>query len=682
MKIVAIIQARMGSSRFPEKTLKDLNGLPVLDWVVRAGREISGVAKVIVATSKDPADDMISQHCKNNQIDCYRGDLNDVLSRYYHAALEQKADVVIRLTADCPFLDPKICSTILRLFQTLKVDYASNTLVPSWPDGLDCEIFTFKALEKSYKEATLKSHREHVTQYIHHNRTMFKVHNLNCPLPDIHGERWTLDYVEDYQFLKSVAQLLPTDTPPSYLSILDILDKNPKLKELNTNIIRNDGLIKSKKEDAANPIAKEFKKSKELLERAEKTIPLGSQTFSKSKTQYPVGYGPLYVTHGLGSHIWDVDGNEYVDMVNALLPNVLGYADPDVDFAIRNQLNSGISLSLATNLEVELAEKLVSLIPCAESVRFGKNGTDATSGCIRVARAHTGRDRVIVCGYHGWQDWYIGSTTRNKGVPEGTQSLTHSVPYNNLQAVEDLLKKYPNEFACLIMEPMNFIEPEKNYLSDLKKLLHKYDTLLVFDEVITGFRYALGGAQEYFDVVPDLASFGKSMGNGMPISAVVGRKDIMKQMEEIFFSSTFGGETLSLAASLAVIKKMEKLSVIEKLWSTGKKITEGVNNLIQKYELTSVIELKGKDPWRLLSLQAYKDEPVEVIKTLLLYELHKNGVLTLGSHNICFAHSAADIDAVVNSYDKAFLKLREELSKGKIIERLEPPVIKPLFKVR
>ncbi len=681
-KTVAVIQARMGSSRFPEKTLKPLGGRPVIDWVVRAARETRGVDQVVVATSNEPADRALVEYCKKNNIDCYAGDLNDVLKRVYQAALEYKADLVMRLTADCPFLDSNVCGMLVLQLKKMKVDYLSNAVNGSWPDGLDCEVMTFKALERAQIKAKLKTHREHVTQYILHHRHEFKVEEFACPVPGLGQERWTLDHAEDLAFLEGIAQHLNSDKAPSFLQVLEVLEARPEIRKLQTPRLRNEGLEKTKREDAAQNCEREFRVSKEFLERAEKSIPLGSQTFSKSRTQYPVGFAPLFATHGLGGRIWDIDGNEYVDLVNGLLPNVLGYCDPDVNAAIRSQLDKGITLSLATELETELAEMLIDIIPCAEQVRFGKNGSDATTGCIRLARAFTGSERVMVCGYHGWQDWYIGSTTRNKGVPKAVQELTHTVPYNNLQAIEELLKKHPGEFACMILEPTNFVEPEKDYFVRLKDLLHRHGALLIFDEIITGFRFAMGGAQEYFGVSPDLASFGKSMGNGMPISAIVGRRDVMKLMEEVFFSGTFGGETLSLAASIAVIKKMKERDVIKTLWQTGGRIATEVNKLIAKYELAEVIDFKGKDPWRLIGLKAYKNESVEAIKTLLLYELHKKGVLVIGTHNVCWAHSEADIEWIVNGYNSALSRLKDELTKGNIETRLEPPVVRPLFRVR
>lgn len=682
MKTVAIIQARIGSTRLPGKTLMSLGGLEVLGWVIRAAKAIVGVDQVVVATSTSPEDKAIIDYCKSHQIDSYAGDLENVLSRMYHAAKEYKADTVIRLTADCPFLDPDIVGTLLVQFKKSGADYCSNTMVPTWPDGLDAEIFKFSALHTAHESATLKFQKEHVTPFIYHNRQQFKTYNYVCPIPNLQNERWTLDQKEDFDFLNPIALKLKNNRPPRYLEILEILEKQSELKRPAHNIQRNEGYAKSIKEIEMDFPKRTFKKSTELLQRAEKVIPLGSQTFSKSRTQFPPGFAPLYVTHGLGSHIWDVDGNEYVDMINALMPSVLGYCDQDVDSAIRDQLNHGITLSLATDLEVKLAEKLVEIIPCAESVRFGKNGSDATTACIRLARAFTGRSRVMACGYHGWQDWYIGSTTRNKGIPKAVQDLTTVVPYNDLEVVERIIKQYPGEFACLIMEPMNLIEPKSGYLADLKALLHKHNILLIFDEVITGFRYSIGGAQEYFNVTPDLASFGKSLGNGMPIAAVTGRADIMKEMEETFISTTFGGETLSLAASLAVIEKMQREPVIEHLWKMGATLTTSVEGLLEKYSLNSFIQLKGKDPWKLFVVQAFKENTAEALKTFFICESLQRGVLTLGSHNMCYAHSIADLTKVISSYDQVFKKLRQEIDLGNVETRMEYPAIKPLFKVR
>jgi len=410
-------------------------------------------------------------------------------------------------------------------------------------------------------------------------------------------------------------------------------------------------------------------------------IPLGSQTFSKSRVQYPPE-APLFLAGGSGGQAWDIDGNRYVDLVCGLMALVLGYRDPDVDEAIRRQLAHGISFSLATRLETELAERLVDIIPCAEMVRFGKNGSDATSAAIRLARAFTGRDHVAVCGYHGWQDWYIGATSRNKGVPASVSALTHTFPYNDLDALERLLASQPSGFAAVIMEPVNVTMPAPGYLEGVRKAAHKHGALLVFDEIIGGFRYALGGAQEYFGVTPDLAAFGKAMGNGMPISAVVGRADVMREMEEIFFSGTFGGEALSLAAAIATIDKIRRENVVEALWRIGNEVSAIAEKRIAAHGLSDVVSLGGLAPWRILSFNDHPGGSRHAIKTTFVREMLQAGVLIIASHNLSYAHGLAEVAQIDAAYDRSLAVVAEEIRRGDLDRRMGNSIVRPIFSVR
>ena len=333
-------------------------------------------------------------------------------------------------------------------------------------------------------------------------------------------------------------------------------------------------------------------------------------------------------------------------------------------------------------METELAERLVRHIPCAEMVRFGKNGTDATSAAVRLARAATKRDQLMVLGYHGWQDWYIGATTRNLGVPAAVSALSHLAAYGDLEAIEALFKKHPGEFAAVMLEPMNTAEPPPGYLQELKELVHRHGALLIYDEIITGFRWSIGGAQARYSVTPDLACFGKAMGNGMPISAVVGRADIMRLMEDIFYSGTFGGETLSLAAAIATIDKIEREKVTERLWSTGASLKMQALARIAKAGLSETVGLVGAAPWSILTFNDHINASKEAIKTLFLREMIAAGVLINASHNVCFAHRAADIDRVLAAYDHALAVLRGALECGDVERRLGNQVIRPVFSVR
>jgi glutamate-1-semialdehyde 2,1-aminomutase/spore coat polysaccharide biosynthesis protein SpsF len=681
MKTVAIIQARMGSTRLPGKALMMLAGMPVLAWVVRAAQSSRGVDDVWVATSTSKGDDEIVAWCEKNAIPVHRGSEDDVLERFAGAARASGAEVVVRLTADCPFLDPMIVAQTIRLRAVTDADYASNVDPPTWPDGLDCEVVTAKALLTAVKEAKRPTDREHVTPFVRNNRARFASECLVAPIPGLASERWTLDTREDFEFISKVAERLPGNAAPSHLDVLLVLDREPKLREINRGIVRNAGWDKS---IAVEPIMldRSFEQSQRYLERAEQVIPVGTQTFSKSRLQFPPGASPLFVSHGDGGRVYDVDGNEYVDLVSALMPNVLGYRDPDVDRAIREQLTRGISFSLPTMLETELAERLTKHIPCAEMVRFGKNGTDATSAAIRLARAATKRDRLMMLGYHGWQDWFIGATTRNLGVPAAVSALSHLAPFGDLAAAEALFKKYPDQFAAIILEPAGATEPPAGYLQALKDLAHLNGALLVFDEVVTGFRWSLGGAQKHYGVTPDLAAFGKAMGNGMPIAAVVGCADVMRLMEDIFYSGTFGGEALSLAASIATIDKIERERVTERLWQVGGRLADAARKKIADAGLDGVIGLVGCAPWSILT---YKDHPngsKEAIKTLFLREMIAAGVLINASHNVCFAHSPTDIGRVLGAYDHALDVVKQSLARGDINQRLGNQVIKPIFSVR
>lgn len=429
-------------------------------------------------------------------------------------------------------------------------------------------------------------------------------------------------------------------------------------------------------------IRSRYTKSNELLERALKRIPIGSQTFSKSYLQYPRGAAPMFLERGQGSQVWDVDGNQYVDFVNGLLPVILGYCDPDVDAAVQSQLKKGVSFTLPTSLEIELAELLAELIPCAEQTRFFKNGSDATSAAIRVARASTGRDRIAVCGYHGWQDWYIGSTLRNKGVPEATRQLTHTFTYNDKFSLNNLLNDYPGEFAAVIMEPMNVAEPADDFLNSCKNLAHSHGALFVFDEIISGFRFDIGGAQTLFGVTPDLASFGKSMANGYPVSALVGKAEYMKEMEEVFLSGTFGGEAVSLAAAIATIKKMQREPVHEHLKNQGAKVKANLANLISKHGLGHCLSESGHQTWSFLNVKDTPEASLWEIKTLYLQEVLALGVLTLGSHNMSYAHTDEDIAKLAGAQDFALGRIREALDSGDLKSFLAGPALVPLFRVR
>ena len=421
-------------------------------------------------------------------------------------------------------------------------------------------------------------------------------------------------------------------------------------------------------------------KSKEYLKRAKRVIPGCSQTFSKGPSQFVQGVSPVFLEKGKGSHVWDIDGNEFIDYMMALGSVILGYNYPKVTNAVRKVLNYGSAFTLPHRLEVELTEFICELIPCAEMVRFGKNGSDATSGAVRLARAYIGRDKIACCGYHGWQDWYIATTDRNKGIPEDIKKLTLTFEYNKIETLEKIFVENKNQIACVIMEPVGVVEPKENFLKKVEDLTHKNGSLLIFDEIATGFRFAIGGAQEYFKITPDLACFGKAMANGFPISAIVGKEEIMKLFEEVFYSFTFGGEIVSIAAAFATIKELKNKNVIPYIWKQGHKIKQVYNNFVREYGLEQYTQCIGFPPRHSIFFKNRDGKEDLILKSLFQQECIKRGILFVGAHVVCFKHSDNDINYTLKVYRTALEILKEAIAQNRVRDYLEGEPLKPVFR--
>ena len=424
-----------------------------------------------------------------------------------------------------------------------------------------------------------------------------------------------------------------------------------------------------------------YLESTRMLGQVESRIPLASQTFSKSRTQYPPRISPLFVTHSLGCSTWDIDGNEYVDLVSSLAAVTLGYGDPEVNKAVSEQLALGVTLSLPSLLEFEVAELIGELVPSAEKVRFAKTGSDATAGAIRLARAFTNREHVLLGGYHGWQDWYIGSTSMHLGVPESVQKLSHPFVLNDIDAFEKLLTQFKGNIAAVILEPISYFSPTQDFLNYLRERTLELGIILIFDETVTGFRVAPGGAQELLSIKPDLTTFGKGIANGFPLSVLCGRADIMDLMDRIFFSGTFGGELLSLAAAKVVLKKIRDESVTQTLASIGERLNIAVNKVLHDLNFQG-LTLSGHPSWQFLVWNEKDFKDLSKAKTLFMQEMFFEGVLILGSHNLTLAHNENAINTVASAYQKALTRVQQVESDQNYSDNLLVEPLKPLFKVR
>jgi glutamate-1-semialdehyde 2,1-aminomutase/spore coat polysaccharide biosynthesis protein SpsF len=684
MRTVAVIQARMGSSRLPGKVLADICGVPMLGHIVRRVQDATAVDDVVVATSASVLDDPIAKYCSHREITCYRGSEEDVLDRYYRAAEQAAAEIVVRITGDCPLIDPEIIDRVVRIAQNSDCDYAANVIRYTYPDGLDVEAFSFAALQRSWVEATKPSQREHVTSFLRHEAGFRRCNVEHTTDFSRRNYRWSVDTAADLEFVRAVYRCFAPGMHFRLRDIVDLLEREPGLAAMQPNQPTNEGYYRSLLNEAPSGAAPKLalQKSQEWLKRAQEVIPGCAQTFSKSFTQYVAGASPVFLQRGKGCRVWDVDGNEYIDYVQGLLPNILGYANEEVNAAHAAQAAEGHSFSLPHPLEVELAERLCAIIPCAEMVRFGKNGSDVTAGAVRVARAFTGRDRIACCGYHGWQDWFIGSTTRNAGVPEAVCQLTHPFPYNDLNALAALLNRYAGEFAAVIMEPLNFTPPQRGYLEGVKELARKHGAVLIFDEICSGFHFGLGGAQKKFGVTPDLACFGKAMGNGYPIACLVGQSEIMRTCEDVFFSFTLGGEVASMAAAMKVLDLLEHTDALARIEAIGGRLQDGLNLFARECGIQARLQCLGYPNWSVIKFRDANGADSLLERSLFQQEAVKRGVLLLVTHNVTAAHDQASIDKTLAAYAAVVKTVAGWLSEPDPSKFLEGAMIQSIFRVR
>ena len=420
-----------------------------------------------------------------------------------------------------------------------------------------------------------------------------------------------------------------------------------------------------------------YPNSDALYARAVQIMHPVTQTLAKGPGQYTKGASPKYVKRAKGSHIWDVDGNEYLDYQMGIGPISLGYAYERVDNAIRAQLEDGITFSMMHELEVQLAELIHEIIPNAESIRISKTGADVCSAAVRVARAFTGRAQVLCCGYHGWHDWYIGTTSRAAGIPQEIRDLTETFEYNNLESFKELLTA---DVACVILEPFIFDAPKDGFLHEVARLCKENGTLLIFDEMWTGFRIAVGGAQEFFGITPDLAVYSKAFANGMPIALLTGRKDVMQLFEqEVFFFTTFGGEALSMAAAMATIAEMREQNVPARLAEQGQKILDGYNQLAADLGLSQYTKCYGYPCRSIVTFDPSAGNPLEV-KAFVQQELFKRGIMWSGFHNMCFSHSDEDIARTLAAYGEVLALLKSAIETGDVAHRLEGEPVEAVFR--
>ena len=664
MKTVAIIQARMQSTRLPNKVMLPAVGRPLLELLLHRLSESKLIDTIVVATG-DRKENLVIMDCvRNLGFACEQGSEEDVLDRYYQVAKKYRANPVVRITADCPLIDPEIVDQVITLFRDSGVDYcATNT---TFADGLDVEVFSFQALETAWQNGQTKPDREHVSPYIR-NSGLFTTKFLDCPI-DLPHCRWTVDEPEDYQVVKQVFEHFAPNLDFSWQEIWQLQQQHPEIFIHNQHIPSNEGAILSK--------------GQKLWKRAKRVIPGGSMLLSKRAEMFLPQRWPAYFSQAKGCRVWDLEGQEYIDMsIMGIGTNILGYGHPEVDQAVQEAITRGNMSTLNAPEEVYLAERLIELHPWADMVRFARTGGEACAIAIRIARAASGKDKVAFCGYHGWHDWYLAANLASennlnqhllsglqpKGVPQALAGTALPFSYNNFTELEKLVNTH--DIGVVMMEVMRNQEPQNNFLQKVRDLCTEKGIVLVFDECTSGFRETLGGLHKKFNVNPDMAMFGKALGNGYAITAVIGKRDIMEYAQETFISSTFWTERIGVVAGLKTLEVMEKTKSWEIITEIGKRIRAGWEELAVRHLLD--LQIAGIPA---LSSFSFNSPNNLAYKTLITQELLKKGFLAGNSIYVCTEHTDSLLENYLVALDKVFDKISQCEQGLDVHTLLEQPV--------
>jgi len=652
--------------------MKPLAGKTLIEVLISRLRKAKTLDEVLVATTTEKTDDVLAAHCKSKRIPVFRGSSEDVLKRYVDACRKYSASVVVRITGDCPLADPQLVDSLIRSFAKQKVDYLSNTNPPSYPDGLDIEVFTVEALEKAADRASPGYQREHVTPYIYQSGN-FKTGNF-ANQDDFSKERWTVDESNDLKVVDDIFQHFSPRIDFSWKEVMELRKKNPKIFLWNRHLVRNEGA--------------KLCTGQKLWKRAKLVIPGGNMLLSKRPEMFLPDQWPAYFSKAKGCKVWDLDGKEYIDMsIMGIGTNTLGYGHPEVDEAVRQVIQKGNMSTLNCPEEVYLAEKLIELHPWAEMVRLARSGGEANAIAVRIARAATGKEKVAVCGYHGWHDWYLSANLADdhnldghllpglepKGVPRNLKGTVFPFRYNQYEELEGLVRR--EDIGVVKMEVERNEPPKDRYLQKIRKLCSDRGIVLIFDECTSGFRETYGGLHKKYKVEPDMAMFGKALGNGYAITAVIGRREIMEAVQSTFISSTFWGERIGPTAALKTLEVMAKERSWERITTTGKEVTRQWLRMAKKHGLR--IKVFGLPA---LARFAFEGPNHATYKTLFAQEMLKKGFLASTAFYASCAHSLGILRSYVTALDRVFAKI-SRCEKGLDPRAiLEGPVVGEGFK--
>ena len=632
---VLVIQARLDSSRFPEKILKKVGVKKSISLQIERLKRCKLVDKIVLAVPDAKINEPLVKIAKKLNINYFLGNKLNVLDRYYKASKEHKADIVIRSTGDCPFIDPYIVDKLIEKILKYKFDYVTNTNPPTFPDGLDVEVFNFKSLEQAWIKAKTLEEKEHVTPFLRKSDS-FKKYNFVKKI-DTSNFRLTLDEPEDLEVLNKTLKGMNKKNF-NYKDIDKFIIKNKKVFALNKSFSRNEG--------------KDMSVGQKIWRRAKRVIPGGVMLFSKNPDLYLPNFWPSYYKKTKDCFIWGLDNKKYADLsIMGIGTNILGYNRKEVDNKVKAAISDGNMSTLNSPQEVYLAEKLIKLHPWANMVRFARSGGEANAIAIRIARAACGKDNIAICGYHGWHDWYLSANLQSsnnlnnhlmsnleiKGVPKNLKNNVFSFEYNDFSKLKKLVNT--KNIVVIKMEVSRNDEPKNSFLQKVRALANQKNIVLIFDECTSGFRETFGGLHKKYGVDPDMAMFGKALGNGYAITAVIGKKEIMEACQKTFISSTFWTERIGPVAALETLNVMEKTKSWITISKTGLYVKKKWKKLSKKYGVP--IKIQGIDA---LPNFVFLSNNHNLFKTYLTQEMLKKNILATNAIYISTSHTKKVLD--------------------------------------
>ena len=672
MKIVALVQARMGSTRLPNKVMKPIGGIPMIELLLSRLSKAKELDQIIVATSVDVRNLPLVEHVQKLDYACEQGSENDVLERFVQAAQKHKADVVVRITGDCPLVDPELVDEVIRRFKAAGVDYFSNTNPPTYPDGLDIEVCSFNVLEQASRETSKPFDREHVTPYLR-EPGRFKTASMQH-IEDLSALRWTVDEPADFTVIEKVFQYFHPRTHFSWLEVLKLQQQQPDIFNISQHLIRNEGAAMGT--------------GQKLWKRAKQIIPGGNMLLSKRAEMFLPEQWPAYFSKAKGCKVWDMDGNEYIDMsIMGIGTNILGYGNQEVDDAVRKTIDAGNMSTFNCPEEMYLAEKLIEIHPWAHMVRLARSGGEANAIAIRIARSASGKDNVAICGYHGWHDWYLSANLGDdknlaghllpglepKGVPQSLRGTVFPFNYNNYDELLTLVNEH--DIGVIKMEVVRNMGPLDNFLHKVRKLATERNIVLIFDECTSGFRETFGGLHKKYGVEPDMAMFGKALGNGYGITATIGKREVMEAAQTTFISSTFWTERIGPTAALKTLEVMERIRSWDTITLTGLNIRQGWQKLADKHGLKI-------NHWGLAALTGFtfQSDNALAYKTLITQEMLAKGYLAGNSVYVCIDHTPEVVAGFFDALDPIFALIKECEEGRDVMSLLKGPVCHGGFK--